>query len=104
RFNLAMALLSRGDLTAGWAGYEWRLRGGVEGIRPRDVSRPQWRGEDLAGRTILLHAEQGLGDTIQFCRYAPLVAARGGRVILEVPRPLHRLMSGLAGVSRCISK
>ena len=51
----------------------------------------------MAGRTILLHAEQGLGDAIQFCRYVPLVAARGGRVILEVPRALFRLLQGLAG-------
>jgi Flp pilus assembly protein TadD len=101
-FNLAMALLSRGDLTAGWAKYEWRLQGGVKGIRPRDFSKPQWQGEDLNGRTILLYAEQGLGDTIQFCRYAPLVAARGGRVILEVPRPLVGLLSGLEGVEHVI--
>ena len=55
----------------------------------RDFAQPLWLGaDDIAGKTILLHAEQGYGDTIQFCRYVPLVAARGARVILEVPKPL----------------
>ena len=56
------------------------------------------------GKTILLHAEQGFGDTIQFCRYVPRVAERGARVILEVQRPLHALMSTLPGAAQIVSK
>ena len=62
----------------------WRLGD----LPPRDFAQPQWRGEPLAGKTILLHAEQGMGDTVQFMRYVPLVAARGGLVVLQVPQPL----------------
>ena len=65
----------------------------------RDLGVPRWDGtDDLQGRTILLHTEQGLGDTIQFCRYAKAVAARGGRVVFEVDAPLKTLLSGLDGV------
>jgi hypothetical protein len=79
------------------------LLGASPHLKPRAFSRPRWLGEPLNGRRILLHAEQGLGDTIQFCRYAPLVAARGGRVILEVPRKLLRLLSGLRGVTQLVA-
>ncbi|HEY1857839.1 MAG TPA: tetratricopeptide repeat-containing glycosyltransferase family protein [Acidocella sp.] len=102
-FNLGIGLLLAGDFSNGWTEYDWRWRGGVKEQKPKDVSTPEWRGEDLNGRTILLHAEQGLGDTIQFCRYAPLVAASGGRVVLEAPRSLLRLLAGLQGVDRLIA-
>jgi tetratricopeptide (TPR) repeat protein len=101
--NLGMERLLSGDFPRGWEDYEWRLRGTGHPLQPRAFSKPQWRGEALGGRTILLHAEQGLGDTIQFCRYVPLVAARGGCVVLELPRPLLRLLSGLPGVARLIA-
>jgi hypothetical protein len=65
---------------------------------PRVFSQPRWQGEALDGRRILLHAEQGLGDTIQFCRYATLVAARGGRVILQVQPAAERLLRSLGVV------
>ena len=94
---------SPGICRAAWADYEWRLRAACGHLQPRMFSQARWRGEALDGRTILLHAEQGLGDTIQFCRYAPLVALRGGCVVLEVPRPLLRLLSSLAGVTRLIA-
>ncbi len=91
-----------GDLATAWPKYEWRWRGGLKELKHRFLTQPQWKGEDISGRTILLHAEQGLGDSILFCRYASLVAARGGRVVLETSRSLLRLLSGLAGVDRLI--
>ncbi len=63
---------------------------------------PQWRGEAARGQTLLIHAEQGFGDTLQFCRYAPLAAARGLRVILEAPKPLARLLRSLPGVDQVV--
>jgi tetratricopeptide (TPR) repeat protein len=104
----AMARLLVGALVEGWAEHEWRWK--VERIRrafeQRGLSQPLWLGEsDLAGKTILLHSEQGLGDTIQFCRYAPLVARLGARVILEVPRAVSRLLAGLPGVAQlCVQE
>jgi tetratricopeptide (TPR) repeat protein len=100
-FNQSLVHLLRGEFTLGWEKYEWRWRGGTLTMTPRDVPQPRWQGEDIAGKTILLHAEQGFGDTIQFCRYVPLVAERAD-VILEVPRSLATLMSGLAGAARVI--
>jgi Tfp pilus assembly protein PilF len=97
-YNLAMALLARGDLAAGWEEHEWRWKTPQLIRTCRRFTQPQWRGEAAEGRTLLIHAEQGLGDTLQFCRYAPLAAARGMRVILEVPKPLVRLLRDLPGV------
>ncbi len=78
RTNRAMAWLRRGDFVRGFAEYEWRFRRKDFGTAAQ--REPRWRGEPLEGRTILIHAEQGLGDTIQFMRYLPLVEQRGGRV------------------------
>lgn len=89
RFSRATALLEAGEFVQGWDDYEARWRR-TEG-RPRGFGDP-WRGEDIAGRTILLYAEQGLGDTLQFVRYAPMVARRGARIVLEVQAPLVRLV------------
>ena len=99
-YNYAEALLASGAFAAGWDEYEWRLRRGH--AKWRDFG-PVWRGEDLAGRTILLHPEQGFGDTLQFARYAPMVAARGGRVVMEVQPPLVRLMHSLRGVAQVVA-
>jgi Tfp pilus assembly protein PilF len=96
--NLAHVLLHSGAFEEGWREYEWRWQGGVEGLIPRYPSGRQWNGQDLAGRTMLLHAEQGLGDTLQFVRYAASFARRGASVIVEVQAPLARLLSGQPGI------
>ncbi|SHG88543.1 tetratricopeptide repeat protein [Bradyrhizobium erythrophlei] len=104
-WNESLLSLLTGDFERGWAKSEWRWKSGSSGLSRRNFTQPLWLGaETLDRQSILLHSEQGLGDTIQFCRYAPLVAARGARVILEVQEPLRELMSGLAGVSHCVSK
>jgi hypothetical protein len=102
--NLGMTLLQNGRFEEGWAEYEWRwktrqhLAGGA-----RRFEAPLWNGEAIGSRVILLHAEQGLGDTLQFCRYAPVVAATG-RTVLEVQPPLVRLLSGLRGVIEVVAR
>ena len=101
--NLAMTLLKRGQMEAGWRHYEarWRVAPLRHEQRPAELYR--WTGaEPLMGKTILLHAEQGFGDTIQFCRYAPLLADRGARVILAVPQALRRLLGSLRGIDTLI--
>jgi tetratricopeptide (TPR) repeat protein len=98
RYNLALTRLRLGHWGQGWPGYETRWRFREVHRNPRVFSQPRWHGEALGGRRILLHAEQGLGDTIQFCRYASMVAARGGHVILQVQEPALRLMQSLAAV------
>jgi len=94
-WNKALLHLTLGDCEKGWEGYEWRWRGATE-LVPRGFAQPQWRGEDIAGKTILLHAEQGFGDSIQFLRYLPLVKARGARVVLELPESIMPLVGDIA--------
>ena len=103
-WNQATARLIAGDFARGFAEYEWRWRREAMIGTKRDFAQPPWRGEDIAGKTILLHSEQGFGDSIQFCRYVPTVAARGARVVLEVEAPLKRLMTTLAGAAEVIAK
>jgi tetratricopeptide (TPR) repeat protein len=97
-YNLALTRLRCGKWEQGWHDYEARWRFREVHRNPRTFKQPRWRGEPLDGRRVLLHAEQGLGDTIQFCRYATLVVARGGTAILQVQEPAERLMSSLAAV------
>lgn len=97
-YNLALTRLRLGDWERGWPAYEARWRFREVHRSPRVFRQPRWRGEPLEGRRVLLHAEQGLGDTIQFCRYATLVAARGGVPILQVQAPVERLMASLPAV------
>ena len=101
RHNMAGLRLSRGKLDAeSWALYEARL--GLTAASRALERIPRWAGEDVTGKTVLLHAEQGFGDMIQFVRYAPMVAARGARVVLAVPGPLVRLMQGAPGVDQVV--
>lgn len=101
-FNRSLSLLATGRLAEGWEGYEWRWKADRLGKWQRDFACPQWRGEDVRGQTVLVHAEQGMGDTLQFCRYVPLLAQRGARVLLEVQGPLMALMRSLEGVSALV--
>jgi tetratricopeptide (TPR) repeat protein len=97
-FSKGACLLLSGDLAHGWQEYEWRLRLPEMQQGWREFPQPFWRGEEpIAGKTILVHAEQGLGDTIQFCRLVAPLAARGALVVLEVPRPLGRLLVSFPG-------
>ncbi|MEJ1976210.1 MAG: tetratricopeptide repeat protein [Acetobacteraceae bacterium] len=102
--NLGTALLALGDMAAGWVEFEWRWKTPLMAKERRRFAQPQWHGEAAAGQTLLVHAEQGFGDTLQFCRYAPLAAARGLRVILEAPKPLVRLLRGLPGIDRVVGR
>lgn len=97
-WNLGFACLMAGDYARGWPEFDWRRHDDRAEPPWRRFAQPTWRGEPLNGRTILLYAEQGLGDTLQFLRYVPLVAARGGRVVLEVQRPLLPLLAPMPGV------
>ncbi len=101
-FNRALSLLTLGDLAHGFEQYEWRWqRSGMRDTR-RGYGKPLWLGEyPLARKTILLHAEQGLGDTIQFARYAPRLARAGATVVLEVQPELKNLLAGVEGVASC---
>lgn len=94
-WNRALSRLLGGDFSRGWDDYEWRLR--QEGFQAPGGPFPQplWRGEEPARGTLLVHAEQGFGDTIQFIRYVPAAVARGWRVAVEAPRPLLRLLGSL---------
>ena len=98
RYNLALTRIRLGDWRRGWQGHEARWQFREVHRRPRVFKQARWQGEQLEGQRVLLHAEQGLGDTIQFCRYAALVAARGGFPVLQVQRPVERLVRSLAVV------
>jgi hypothetical protein len=102
-FNRAVILLQAGRFEEGWREYEWRLyKSDWRKGYPYRLQMPRWSGEDFSGRTLLIHCEQGLGDSIQFVRYIKPVKARGGTVVLEAPRALKRLFSNLPGVNEII--
>jgi len=100
-WNISVILLLSGNFEKGWKEYEWRWK--TKEFCQRSFSQPLWDGSDIKGRTILLHAEQGLGDTIQFIRYAPLVVQRGARVIVECQRELKSLLQNVEGISQIIT-
>jgi tetratricopeptide (TPR) repeat protein len=103
-FNEALTRLLVGDFNRGLEKYEWRWET-EQKEEKREFKQPRWRGSrDIADKTILLYAEQGFGDAIQFCRYVPLVAALGPNVILEVQRPLLALMETLKGGAKIVSR
>ena len=95
--NYGLVRLMLGDLPGGWAQWRWPAGG------PQRFAQPEWRGERLHGATILLYAEQGFGDILHFVRYVPLVAARGGRVILEVPAELRRFLTDMPGAAQILT-
>jgi len=94
-WNRALLLLLRGDYQAGWKEYEWRWQKRNFTSPRRDFQQPRWNGEPAQGKTILVHAEQGFGDTLQFCRYLPLLTDRGARVIFECHPPLVSLLRSI---------
>lgn len=101
-WNLALNLLLQGRYSEGWQEYEWRWRRANFTSPYRHTDIPQWDGSPLNGRTILLHAEQGFGDAIQFVRYVPLVAQQGGSVVLECHPQLVSLFQGVEGVQAVV--
>lgn len=104
QLNLSLLTLLMGDLPGGLKRYEWRwkLPRVVPLIKP--FTQPEWRGEDVAGKTVLIHAEQGMGDTIQFARYCKTVKARGARVLFMVQPPLMSLLKQVDGVDEVVSE
>ena len=101
-WNQSLAYLALGDFGRGWDLFEWRWKLRLAQTAG-ELPAARWHGETpIEGKTILVRAEQGLGDTLQFCRYVPMLAARA-TVVLEVPRPLVRLLSGLEGVARIVA-
>ena len=106
-WNLSLHNLLVGNLNAGWKGYEWRwkCKKMLKNIPVRNFSQPLWLGaQSPKDKTILLYAEQGLGDTIQFCRYVPLVAQLGAKIVLEIQAPLVKLLSHSEGVGQVFTQ
>jgi Tfp pilus assembly protein PilF len=104
-WNEGLTRLLLGDFEQGWKKYEWRWNTESQRHLRRDFTQPLWLGaEPIAGKTILVHAEQGFGDTLQLVRYLPLLAAKGADVVLEVQPTLFPLLSPMEDVSRVMSR
>ncbi len=104
-WNLALCRLLLGDFARGWVGYEWRWKQEQVARYKRSYLQPLWLGnESVAGNTVFLYAEQGLGSIVQFCRYASRVAALGAKVVLEVPAALQPVLARLSGVAQVIAQ
>ena len=103
--NLALSFLTLGDLAAGWERWEWRWKHANRRKQLRKFPQPRWLGQEpVAGKTVFIYHEQGFGDTIQFVRYIPLLAAEGARVILQVQTPLLSLLGKIAGAEKVIGQ
>ncbi len=96
--NQAALMLLTGDFEQGWMEYDWWWKR----FRSPDYGRPRWEGENLAGKVVLLHPEQGLGDTIQFVRYAPLLKSLGATVLVECQKPLAKILARCPGIDRLL--
>lgn len=104
-FNKGMLLLLLGDLENGWKLWEWRWEQARPPSPKRNFEEPLWTGDsDIAGKTILLHSEQGLGDTVQFIRYVGMMADFGARVVVEAPESLHFLFPAIKGIDQIVGK
>ncbi|NGZ28925.1 MAG: tetratricopeptide repeat protein [Magnetococcales bacterium] len=103
-YHLANSLLLSGHYPEGWREYAWRWQLPDFPFALRKMAKPKWDGKPLAGRTLLIHAEQGFGDSMQFLRYVPLAARRGGRVILEVQKELFELVASFPGAAMIIKQ
>ncbi|WP_334535668.1 tetratricopeptide repeat protein [Bradyrhizobium sp. AZCC 2230] len=104
-FSFALLQLLTGDFERGWAGREARWKASSLGLADLGFAQPLWRGEQpIEGKTILLYCDEGLGDSIQFARYVPMVAALGARVVLGVRPAIRELLAGIAGVAECTSR
>ena len=101
-WNRALVWLLEGDFARGWDEYEWRWK--LKNFSTRATDRSLWDGSPLERRTILLDAEQGLGDTLQFIRYAPLVRQRGGQVVAVCQKPLMQILSSCQGIDRLVAQ
>lgn len=96
-WDRAITYLYLGRFEEGWKAFETRWHMGT--LKQRVCAAPRWQGEDISGKTLLVYEEQGFGDSILCSRYLPLIHARGGKVVLECKKPLHRLFAGLPGVT-----
>ncbi len=101
--NLSMAMLTLGRFEEGWREYKWRWKSQQLSHALQAFSKPEWQGEAGEGRVLLIHSEQGFGDTLQFCRYAPMARERGFHVVMSVQRPLARLLQSLNGVEKVVA-
>lgn len=99
--NRALLSLLKGSFEEGWREYEWRWK--QPGVGERTLAKPEWDGSAIAGKTILLHAEQGAGDTIQFIRYAPLLHRQGAKVLLHCQESLRTLLEGMPEIENVFS-
>jgi Tfp pilus assembly protein PilF len=102
-WNQAIAYLLKGNFKEGWREYEWRRKTDWHiSAYPHKHEKPRWNGKSFAGKRLLVHCEQGLGDSIQFVRYLPLVKARGGTVLLEAWKSLHGLFAAFDGIDELL--